>query len=164
MRTKKNIRAAIVAGTLLMAGQAFGQASVPGNTGGFGDFSGWDANTFQALDVKHEGNYPIDFYTTNIFRMRLNKQFTYPSLNGFSSVVADGFTLLSPNASFLASAPYGPFSRLHLADGTRDTQNFGYRPWQRNGISFTGNDDQGYIGQKFSGTSTVILTVRKCKN
>ncbi|MCI1752141.1 MAG: tail fiber domain-containing protein [Flavobacteriales bacterium] len=164
MRTKKNIRAAIVAGTLLMAGQAFGQASVPGNTGGFGDFSGWDANTFQALDVKHEGNYPIDFYTTNIFRMRLNKQFTYPSLNGFSSVVADGFTLLSPNASFLASAPYGPFSRLHLADGTRDTQNFGYRPWQRNGISFTGNDDQGYIGQKYGDLDVTDMVIQWSDN
>ncbi len=98
----------------------------------------WDTNGNGAIIpgtnfLGTTNSVPIDFRTDNIFRARINRAVTYPTLKGFNSVVADGFTLLSPNASFLASAPYGPFSRLHLADGTRDTQNSGYRPWQRTG-------------------------------
>lgn len=116
------------------------------------------------LQLKTVGILPIDFYTTNTFRMRLNPRVTYPTFNGFSSVVADGFGLLSPNASFLATAPYGPFSRLHLADGTYDTQNFGYRSWQRNGITFTGNDDQGYIGQKYANLDETDMVIQWSDN
>ncbi|MCB0759675.1 MAG: hypothetical protein KDC01_14530, partial [Flavobacteriales bacterium] len=37
------------------------------------------------------------------------------------------------------------------AEGGEDgnAEQWGYRPWQRNGVTFTGNTDQGYIGQKF---------------
>ena len=113
------------------------------------DYLGAALGSTVPLQLKTVGILPIDFYTTNTFRMRLNPTVTYPTLNGLSSIPADGFALLSPNANFLASAPYGPFSRLHLADGTYDTQNFGYRPWQRNGVTFTGNNDQAYVGHKY---------------
>ncbi|MGV9011775.1 MAG: tail fiber domain-containing protein [Flavobacteriales bacterium] len=172
MRTKKNIRAAIVAGTLLMAGQAFGQASVPGNTGGFGDFSGWDANTFQALDVKHEGNFPIKWWTDNVQHMRLNQ--TMNTGVGFPTPfpgARDGFLLLSgqPDA-FTNPNSHAPFSRLHLVDNVGTTapliyaQEVGYRDWMRNGITFTGNADQGYIGQKYGGPDVTDMVIQWSDN
>ena len=94
---------------------------------------------------------PIDFYTTDIFRARINPRVQYPLLNTFPNIPADGFTLITPDNGFLGQAPRGPFSRLHLAEGgqTGNAEQFGYRPWQKNGITFTGNDDQGYLGQKY---------------
>ncbi|MBS1548062.1 MAG: tail fiber domain-containing protein, partial [Bacteroidetes bacterium] len=32
---------------------------------------------------------------------------------------------------------------------TGNAEQWGYRPWQKNGITFTGNEDQGYVGQKY---------------
>ncbi|MCO5273403.1 MAG: tail fiber domain-containing protein [Flavobacteriales bacterium] len=94
---------------------------------------------------------PLDFRTANRFRARINEAVTYPSLNTFTNIPADGFTLITPDNGFLGQAPRGPFSRLHLAERgtTGNAEQWGYRPWQRNGITFTGNTDQGYIGQKY---------------
>jgi hypothetical protein len=69
------------------------------------------------LLLKTVANQPIDLYTSSTFRMRLNKRITYPTLNGFSGIPADGFALISPSSNVLSNAPYGPFSRLHLVDG-----------------------------------------------
>ncbi|MBL7940982.1 MAG: tail fiber domain-containing protein, partial [Flavobacteriales bacterium] len=46
-------------------------------------------------------------------------------------------------------------TRLHLIDSTGSTsptvyaQQDGFRPWQRNGVTFTGNSDQCYAGAKY---------------
>ncbi|MBX7129975.1 MAG: hypothetical protein K1X58_11705 [Flavobacteriales bacterium] len=135
----------------LVSQQAFSQASQANNNGGVGSFLGWNAGANQIVDVKNEGNQPIDFYTTDIFRARINPRVQYPLLNTFPNIPADGFTLITPDIGFLGQAPRGPFSRLHLAEGgtTGNAEQFGYRPWQKNGITFTGNDDQGCLGQKY---------------
>ena len=149
MRTSKIFRQFCAAATLGMAVQAWAQADVTHHNGGTNFYLGWGTSAFQTLDIKHEGDYPIDFYTSNVFRARINQKLTYPSLNTFTNIAADGFTLLTPDNGFLAQPPKGPFSRLHLAEGgaTGNAEQWGYRPWQRNGITFTGNTDQGYVGQ-----------------
>jgi hypothetical protein len=48
-----------------------GQASTPGNAGVLGDYLGWDINTGIDLEIKHEGAFPITFFTNNVERMRL---------------------------------------------------------------------------------------------
>ena len=126
-------------------------------------YLGCDAFSTQPLRLKTVANQPIDFSTSDIFRARINKKLTYPSLNTFANIVADGFTLLTPDNGFLGQSPNGPFSRLHLAEGgaTGNAEQWGYRPWQRNGITFTGNTDQGYVGQKFregsSGETDMVI-------
>jgi len=137
----------------LVSEQVFSQVTVPNNNGQANAFVGWNASANQILDVKNEGNQPIDFYTTDRFRARINPRMTYPSLNTFPNVPADGFTLITPDNGFLGQGPRGPFSRLHLAEGGTygNAEQWGYRPWQKNGITFTGNEDQGYIGQKYRG-------------
>ncbi|MBZ0206889.1 MAG: hypothetical protein K8H89_11235, partial [Flavobacteriales bacterium] len=131
---------AIVASTSLRA-----QGPVDWNTAG--NFS---LNPLSSFLGTTDG-VPINFRTDNLFRARINERVTYSSLNTFPNIPADGFTLITPDMGFLNQPPSGPFSRLHLAEGGEDgnAEQWGYRPWQRNGVTFTGNTDQGYIGQKF---------------
>lgn len=149
MQTHKLIRPLIVAVGLVGFSRANGQASVLGNAGGPGDHLGWDnTNTFP-LDVRHDGNQPIDWYTNAIQRLTLRPDATY-TIGSFPLQVKDGAMLLGGDvAPFLAGAP-GPFSALHLIEpNTLNTQAWGYRPWMRNGVTFTGNSDLGYIGHKY---------------
>ena len=168
MRTKKNIRAILLAGTFLTIGQAFGQASVPGNSGGPGDYVGWDAGTPLPLDIKHEGNFPIDFSTTNLYPARINHKVQYP-IGSAPSAPRDGFMLLSGRPDFWKT-DRGPFTRLHLVDDvgannpTTYAQPIGYRRWMRNGITFTGNSDQAYIGQKYAGDDNTDFVIQWSDN
>ncbi|HRN38458.1 MAG: hypothetical protein M9900_05410 [Flavobacteriales bacterium] len=108
-------------------------------------YLGCDGGSNQPLRLMTKASYPIDFSTTDIFRARINPQITYGLLGSFNNVPADGFALITPNASFLGAVK-GPFSRLHLADGgTGNTQALAYRPWMSNpsylgagSITFTG--------------------------
>src|SRR5690606_26046363 len=71
---------------------------------------------------------------------------------------------LCPNGTMWTTGP-GPFSLLHLADATADNmQVYGYRPWMRNGITFTGNGDQGYIGQKYTSMDNTDVVIQWSDN
>ena len=101
---------------------------------------------------------PINFRTNNLLRMRLNHTLSN-SINGFPAAPRNGFLGLAGRPDFwTAGGSVGPFSRLHLSDdvGTNTAliyaQQIGYRPWMRNGITFTGNSDQSYIGHKYGAT------------
>ena len=154
MRTKNITKHLILGALILTTGNVVGQTSVLGNlASGPTDFLGWDGsvtNNFP-LEIRHDGAFPIQFWTSGSFRGLINERVIYPSLNTFPNIPADGFTLITPDMGFLNQPPRGPFSRLHLAEGGEDgnAEQWGYRPWQRNGVTFTGNTDQGYIGQKF---------------
>jgi hypothetical protein len=73
--------------------------------------------------------------------------------SGYAATVRNGFLGLSNAVKFFAAS--APFSRLRRVDATNSAGSangfapvLGFRPWQRNGITFTGNSDQGYIGHK----------------
>ena len=68
----------------------------------------------------------------------------------------DGFVGISGTPGFFAPGGHGPFTRLHLADLDPSSagpnfyaQPWGFRSWMRNGITFTGNHDHSYVGQKY---------------
>ena len=92
-------------------------------------------------------NFELVFRTDDLFRFRLNKTETYGTLGGFTSVPANGFALISPSDNFINNAP-GPYSLLHIADADNNAQQASYRDWMHVGLTFTGNRDHGYIGQK----------------
>lgn len=94
-----------------------------------------------------QNNAELVLRTDGLFRFRLNKTETYGTLGAFSSIPANGFGLLTPNGSFINNAP-GPYSLLHLAAEGGNAQQDSYRPWMSTGITFTGNADHQYIGQK----------------
>jgi hypothetical protein len=107
---------------------------------------GWNNLQGFPLDIRHNGNQPIDWYTNAIQRMRLQANATY-SIGSFTLQAKNGALGLSPNNTLWVNGP-GPFSRLHLHDGTTSVLQSPYRPWMDNGITFTTNSDQMYIGHK----------------
>ncbi len=169
MRTKSFLKHLILGALLLMTGKVVGQSSVPGNAGTATDFLGWDntgTNNFPLM-VRHDRNEPIDFYTRALHRMRINPDQTSTLNTIYTGVVQNGFVGISDQPLFFGGA--GPFSRLHLVDrGTGSTsashyaQQIGYRPWQRNGVTFTSNRDQMYIGHKAeSGSDQTVAVIQK---
>ncbi|MBK8615372.1 MAG: hypothetical protein IPN85_18370 [Flavobacteriales bacterium] len=112
----------------------------------------------------------IDLATTDILRARLKPTGT-ATINGYGGVVQDGFFLLSgqPDA-FTNVNSKAPFTRMHLVDPTGSVnpinyaQQFGFRPWQKNGITFTGNSDQGYIGQKYNYNDATDMVIQWSDN
>lgn len=145
----KNICGHLVWGVLMLgASEAQGQATVLGHLGGPGDHLGWNAATLQALDIRHDGNYAIDWYTNAIRRATLRPDATY-TIGSYTGQVRDGALLLSPDVDgFISGGAPGPFSALHLAGVGVNWQEQTFRPWMRNGVTFSGNSDLGYLGQK----------------
>lgn len=115
-------------------------------------------------------------HTQNVRRARLNGNLTgpigpTPALE-FPGIVRDGFMMLSGTAdAFTNAASRAPFTRLHLVDNAVDpndpikyAQQHGFRPWQRNGITFTGNSDQSYIGHRYAGDDNTDFVVQWSDN
>ncbi|MEZ4756101.1 MAG: hypothetical protein R2817_04660 [Flavobacteriales bacterium] len=97
-------------------------------------------------------NAQLDVITNNIRRFTLLPDATY-AIGGFPAQVKNGSLLLSPNVDgFYAGGAPGPYTGLHLAAATNNTQQAGYRSNMGNGITMTGNNDQMYVGQLFNGT------------
>ncbi|MEX1193423.1 MAG: hypothetical protein WEA99_15745, partial [Brumimicrobium sp.] len=106
-------------------------------------------------------NSPIYFTTGGGLpqrrRMKLNGIFTgvgqYP-VNGYSGpqgVNTTGYLLLGENNTSMADgqniySQKGAFSLLHLNGPGSVYQEFGYRPWMKTGVTFTGNRDLSYFG------------------
>ena len=126
------------------------QCDVTNHNGGAGFYLGWNAGAGQILDVKNKANLPIQWFTDDLQRMKLEATQNM-GLGSFANMPTDGFLAISPNSSFWSGTYRSPFTRLHLAEGSgNNDQAIGYRPWMRNGITFTGNSDQMYIGQKYT--------------
>ena len=168
MITTRSFKHLVWGALVLSASQAQGQATILGHSGGTGDHLGWNALTPQALEVRHDGNWPIQWYTDAIQRMMLNPTVS-TGINGFAAAPRNGFLLLSGQPAAFASSA-APFTRLHLVDDVGSAsainyaQEIGYRPWQRNGITFTGNSDQSYIGHKYGGTDNTDFVIQWSDN
>jgi len=69
-----------------------GQATVLGNTGFNTNFLGWDNTTAFPLNIRHDrNNQPIDFWTNNVRRLRINDGTANPTLNVVWPVSTAGF-------------------------------------------------------------------------
>jgi len=88
-------------------------------------------------------------------RMKLNGDFgfggQYPINNYTAGVNTTGYLLLGLNNNSQTSndniyVDKGAFSLLHLNGEGSQYQEFGYRPWMKTGITFTGNQDLSYMG------------------
>ncbi|MBK7946101.1 MAG: hypothetical protein IPJ85_12715 [Flavobacteriales bacterium] len=88
----------------------------------------------------------LRLHTNTVERMRVNASGSY-TIGSFAAQLASGFVGVSPNSTLWSGGGPGPFSRLHLHDGTGPSTG-SYRPWMKNGLTFTGNQDHGFLGQK----------------
>ena len=155
MRTKIFLAHALCGVCLLTAQHAGAQATVPGNLGVPGAYSGWNGATVQPLEVRHNGNQPIQWFTDSLQRMLLTNTETNATVNGFDDLDLSGFLGVGHFNSIPGDRP---LTYIHISDtGTFAT---GYRNWMRNGITMTGNADQGYVGQKFGGNDSIDMVIQ----
>lgn len=146
----KNVRTILASVAFLGLLPTFGQ---------WNDFGGNSINSTEYLGANSMSTVPlllktvptnlsIDFSAGNILRARLNPTTSY-TIGGFPSQNKDGSLLLSPDVNnFLGAGAPGPYSLLHLAAADNTAQQGSYRDWMKTGITFTGNADQNYVGQK----------------
>ena len=141
-----------LAGGYAQVTTAFNQPNLPNN-----DFVGWDNSVAEPLEVRHDGNFPIEWWTDAIQRMLLKESAAY-NIGGLP-VQADGSVLICPDVSTFV-AP-GPYTRLHLTDGIPWLHNSqgGYRSWMKNGVTMTGNGDQMYVGQLYRAEDYTDATI-----
>ena len=150
MKTYKGLTVAALAvyGTMVH-GQDWHQNFPLGNTVSSPlEFLGCDASSTEPLRLKTLPNYAIDLYTNDMRRFTLLPDATY-TVGSFAGQVKDGCLLHSPNVDqFYANGGPGPFSVDHVAAADDNAEQQYYRPWMHVGTTYTGNKDQGYVGQK----------------
>ena len=119
------------------------------NITGAGEYLGCNAASTQPLRLSHFGSFPIEFRTNQTLRMRLNHNLSQ-NINGTGFISRNGYLGLSGSPTFFAgtAANPGPFARLHLDDSANPLLGT-YRPWMRNGIYMSGNNDMMYVGQLY---------------
>ncbi|MCB0811547.1 MAG: hypothetical protein KDB96_19900, partial [Flavobacteriales bacterium] len=115
MKTKVVLAHALCGVCVLAAQRVGAEATVPGNFGGVGDYSGWNGNTAIPLEVRHNGNDHIQWFTDSIQRMQLYKTQTTWQIQDFNNIKQNGYLAISDQPLFF-SQTVGPFSRLHLVD------------------------------------------------
>jgi len=136
MQTHKLIRPLIVAVGLVGFSQAHGQASVLGHAGGPGDHLGWDNTNGFPLEVRHDGNQPIEWYTDALRRMLLHPTLTAQTVNGYNPVDLSGNLGIGLFNATTGSAPIiRPLTLLHLDNG--GTEDAGFRDRMRTGVGMS---------------------------
>ena len=168
MRTNRLMAAFIAACMGILCHAQEWHAFPPGNTIGGTEYLGCNALSTQPLRLTTVANQPIDFSTADLFRARINPKISY-AIGPAPTAPRNGFMLLSGRDNFTQNVK-GPFTRLHLVDDvgannpTTYAHPIGYRPWMRIGITFTGNSDQAYLGQKYAGDDNTDFVIQWSDN
>ncbi|MCB9165462.1 MAG: hypothetical protein H6592_13700 [Flavobacteriales bacterium] len=99
MRTKNFLKHLILGALLLTTGKVVGQVSTGSNVAAFGtDFLGWNtnpANSLIPLQVRHNLNQPIEWYTNGLQRMKLFPNVS-PVINGYGGLPRNGSLVFKP--------------------------------------------------------------------
>jgi Chaperone of endosialidase len=113
-------------------------------------------------------NSPIYTRTNGLNRSKLNGTFTsivnQYNINGYTfgntqqTVNTSGYMLIGIDGNSITDGlnlynRKGAFSLLHLngATASNNYQEFGFRPWMKTGVTFTGNRDLSYMGLRALG-------------
>ena len=132
-------------GVCLLTAQRVGaQATVPGNLGGPGDYAGWNGTTTIPLEVRHNGNQRIQWFTDSIQRMQLSPTLTGQNWGWYSTGNLD----LSGHLGIGSPVPVRPLTYLHLNSAGLGAITVGYRPWMKVGVFSTQGSDGLYSGMR----------------
>jgi hypothetical protein len=148
MKTIAKLRLLTCAISSICLCDSYAQVTIANNNPPLGSFVGHSNLNGKPVEVRHDGNFPIEWYTDAIQRMGLNPT-QNSTINGFT-VPTDGFLGLGL-LPVPGTAPGTPWSRLHLHDATSGAGfvALGFRDWMRNGVTFTGHGDQMFVGHKY---------------
>lgn len=138
---------------------------LPGNSVLTGlEYLGCDGTSLTPLHIKTIPDLQIDFSTSDIERFRLLPDNTYATLGGYSSIIANGYSLHSPDvAAFYAGGAPGPFSLEHLAAALNSSYADAFRNWAQTGTTYTGGNSMGYVGQKAGDPAHTDMVVQIAK-
>lgn len=149
---------------MAQAQQPYWNSFPGGNVITTNEWLGADYGSLIPLRIQTRANQPIDFSTADRLRAHINESTSYP-IGVAPTDARNGYMLLSGQPDFW-NTQKGPFTRLHLVDDVGGVapivyaQNIGFRNWMRNGITFTGNSDQAYIGQKYKGSDNTDFVIQ----
>ena len=138
---------------------------LPGNSVLTGlEYLGCDGTSLTPLHIKTIPDLQIDFSTSDIERFRLLPDNTYATLGGYSGIIANGFSLHSPDvAAFYTGGAPGPFSLEHLAAALNSSYADAFRNWAQTGTTYTGGNSMGYVGQKAGDAAHTDMVVQIAK-
>lgn len=131
---------------LIITTQANAQISYTSNSFGTAtDYVGWDNTNNFPLEIRHNGNFPINTYTNTTHRMKINPDLT-TTINSVTQSFS-GFVGIAPNGYFANNTP---ITLLHLIgpDNSGYGIGGGWRRWMSTGIFINEHSDGMYIGMK----------------
>ncbi|MCC6839209.1 MAG: tail fiber domain-containing protein [Flavobacteriales bacterium] len=117
---------------------------------GTNNFVGWNGATTVPLEVRHNGNYPIQWYTDSIQRMQLSPTLVNQNWAWYQQNNLD----FSGHLGIGNPVPNPPLTYLHVNSASLNGITVGYRPWMRVGAFFTQGTDGLYTGMRLRGTQT----------
>ncbi len=119
--------------------------STGGNTINGTEWFGADGGSTIPLEIRHDADQPIQFFTDGLEQMRLLNPETYTI--GSFLMNRTGLLLGGVSQFYTEGAP-GPYSLLHITADQDNAQQASFRPWMGVGLTLTGNADHSYFGQK----------------
>jgi hypothetical protein len=147
MRTKNFLNHLILGAIMLTTYKVMGQSTTPGNVaGGINDFLGWNTNAGNnfPLQVRHDLNWRIEWYTNAIRRMLLSPRLVGQSVNGYTGLDLSGHLGLGNFTNLPGGPP--PLTMIHLDN--LGTEVAGYRPWMHTGVGMSDASEWMYVGLK----------------
>ena len=149
MKTLNSIRPLILATGLLAT--CVGQAQVTwlGNNSSSGDYVGCDNTSPFPLEMRQNDNQPIEFFTDNVFRMRLNEDLPTQSINGISPLNLSSFLGVGnfTGTYTRAAARFHANNAAGIDDGYRAVMGEGFLATRGETLCYT-----GVLGAVNSGT------------
>lgn len=166
MKPKRMLRIVTIVVTMSLQSTLHAQVSALGNNPPTGSWVGHSAANGNPVEVRHDGNRPIEFYTDGSYRMVLNETLTGQTVGSFTGLDLSGFLGVG---EFNTGAYTRPVTRVH--SDYLSTLTFGYRPMMGEGylatrgesLCYTGLFDglhAGVVWSTFSSTSTPPATFR----
>jgi hypothetical protein len=141
MSTIRTIRQLAVAAALISAYVGQAQVTVATNNASSGDYVGCDNTSPFPLEIRQNDNEPIEFFTDNAFRMRLNEGLPSQIINGFSSLDLSGNLGVG---NFTGPVYSRAASRFH-SESNSSTDD-GFRPMIGQGFLATRGETLCYTG------------------
>ncbi|MEZ4758067.1 MAG: hypothetical protein R2817_14660, partial [Flavobacteriales bacterium] len=145
MRTRTRI-AGLISFSLLWATMTLNaQVTVESNTiTTTNDFVGCDVNSTVPLQVRHDANFRIEWYTAAVRRMLLSPTLLGQNVNGYTGLDLSGHLGLGNFTNLPGGPP--PLTMIHLDN--LGTEVAGYRPWMHTGVGMSDASEWMYVGMK----------------
>ena len=140
MQKTKWFRAYALASCVFMFIHAKAQVTEDNNNPTFGSYVGHVGTNTNPVEVRHNGNQPIQWFTDSIQRMWLTPTLTALTVNGYTGLDLSGRL----GIGHFNSPVDQPLTLLHL--DSMGTEVAGYRPWMGTGVLMTKTSDMMYVG------------------